>query len=48
MKDEFENGTALMENLTKIYLENSNKKLTKGKLLEIFSHDKFWSFDICF
>jgi ATP-dependent protease ClpP protease subunit len=47
IKDNFENDTVLMDNIAKIYIEHSNKRLTKNKLVQILDHDKFWNFDLC-
>jgi ATP-dependent protease ClpP protease subunit len=47
LKDNFENDTVLMDNIAKIYIEHSNKRLTKNKLMQILDHDKFWNFDLC-
>lgn len=47
IKDNFENDTELMDNIYKIYMDNSNKKLNKTKLKEILSHDKYWNFETC-
>jgi ATP-dependent Clp protease protease subunit len=47
IKDNFENDTVLMDNIAKIYIEHSNKRLTKSKLIQILDHDKFWNFELC-
>jgi ATP-dependent Clp protease protease subunit len=47
IKDNFENDSTLMENINKIYIENSNKKLNKKLLKDILDHDKYWDFDTC-
>ncbi len=47
IKDNFENDTVLMDNIVKIYIEHSNKRLTKNKLEQILDHDKFWNYDMC-
>jgi ATP-dependent protease ClpP protease subunit len=47
IKDNFENDTILMDNIVKIYIEHSNKRLTKTKLEQFLDHDKFWNYDIC-
>ena len=47
IKDNFENDTILMDNIVKIYIEHSNKRLTKNKLEQILDHDKFWNYDMC-
>jgi ATP-dependent protease ClpP protease subunit len=47
IKDNFENDTKFMENINRIYIEHSNKKLNKKILKEILDHDKYWNFDTC-
>jgi ATP-dependent protease ClpP protease subunit len=47
IKDNFENDTALMENINKIYIEHSNKKLNKKLLKDILDHDKYWNYNTC-
>jgi len=47
IKDNFENDSTLMENINRIYIEHSNKKLNKKILKDILDHDKYWDFDTC-
>lgn len=47
IKDNFENDTTLMDNINKIYIEHSNKKLNKKMLKDILDHDKYWDYDTC-
>ena len=47
IKDNFENDCTLMENINKIYIEHSNKKLNKKLLKDILDHDKYWDYDTC-
>ena len=47
IKDNFENDSTLMENINRIYIEQSHKKLNKKILKDILDHDKYWNYETC-
>ena len=45
IEDEYKNLEEMMENISKIYLDNTNLK--KKELKDFLKHDRWWDFDKC-